>query len=1025
MNRPTSNNEEENRLPASSGEATFLSDIQAAGTVNNGETVVNPAIIKPASPKSDPSKTVLPSSSSDPSSSFTFDASAPADSQSPNTPQAPIASTSTDAAADKSSIGTAPTLVGQLQINAQQAPFPGHRSDDQKAQDPKTEKTFLSSQNIDPVGATIIGAPVPQDGEDFFDTLKDSDVDPKSSLRGYVVGDYQILSELGRGGMGVVYKAKHRKLNRVVALKMILAGKHSGNEALGRFIAEAQAVAKLQHPGIVQIFDIGEHEGLPYFSLEYVEGNDLHKDLKGLPRDPKRSAEMVEQLSLAMQYAHDHKLLHRDLKPANILLTRDGQPKISDFGLAKNVDAESSGATNDGTIMGSPSYMPPEQARGENSSMTPRSDLYSLGAILYQMLTARPPFVAERPLDTVLQVINNEPVAPRDLQPGVPVDLETICMKAMQKDPISRYASCAELAADLRRFINDEPILARPVSRLERLVRWCKRNPRVAIPSGLASLFIFITAVVSTWAWSTTSAQAAIIADERDKVKEERDIAQKERDEADRQRTIANQQKAIAEESEEIAKKQATLALENIQFVVTEIDNRLAQQPGSSDLRIAILETVTKEFDKLNQGLTGGIKGEAPATLMSLRFKIANIFLQLDKLPLAKAEMEKLYEQSQDRLAIKGRTDSARLNRAKIAIVLAEIRERSDGDTVASKTLLKEAADLMREVHTNPSPQQDSPKTDEINETLAAALQNLGRLYLKEGKVPEAAAVFEESLKVHASVLDAIRTAPSFAEMNANQKDGATAMKQIQHDKVAMGLAYTQLRLGKTDESISNYEKAIAARREIYDRRTTMLPLKVELSMSLGLYGLSLLWIDRLDAAEPKLTESLTLAEEILAADPEKADFKRNVAGAAYLLGTLRDAQNRPEEALSLFEKSRIRREELFKISDDEKNKINLMLSEARVGNVDVAKKLSDELGTTEKKGGDLHLERARALAQLTRQTEGDIQATMKEAALQALERAVSDGYRDPFRINAEQDLDPLHETDRFKAIVTNLQQAQ
>jgi len=237
---------------------------------------------------------------------------------------------------------------------------------------------------------------------------------------------HQIVSELGRGGMGVVYKARHRKLNRLVALKMILSGRHTSNDSLERFIPEARAVAKLQHPGIVQIFDIGEHDGLPYFSLEFVEGKDLQKDLNGLPRTPRRSAEMVEQLAVAMQYAHDHKILHRDLKPANILLDKDGRPKISDFGLVKVVDDEGSGATSDGTIMGSPSYMPPEQARGQQKAITARSDVYSLGAILYQMLTARPPFVSERPLDTVMQVINNDPVMPRNLQPDVPVDLETI-----------------------------------------------------------------------------------------------------------------------------------------------------------------------------------------------------------------------------------------------------------------------------------------------------------------------------------------------------------------------------------------------------------------------------------------------------------------------------------------------------------------------------------------------------------------------------------------------------------------------
>ena len=406
---------------------------------------------------------------------------------------------------------------------------------------------------------------------------------------------------------------------------------------------------------------------------------------------------MVEQLCIAMQYAHDNKILHRDLKPANILLDKDGKAKITDFGLAKSVDADASGATSDGTIMGSPSYMPPEQARGDLSSVSPRSDLYSLGAILYQMLTARPPFVAERPLDTVLQVINNEPVAPRDLQPGLPVDLETICMKALQKDPASRYASCADLAADLRRFINGEPILARPVSRLERMWRWCRRNPKVAVPSGLAGVFIVSTALISTWAWNSAATAADQIAKERDNVKEQRDEAEKqkgiaqaqtiiavanadkarkEQAEADRQRVLAGEAKLQAEKNQKLAENQAMLALKNMQFIVTEIDDRLAKQPGMSELRIGMLEVVEKKWDELDVGLAGGIEGEAIATQMTVRYKIAESWMNLGRLTEADAAYEKIYKQGHDRLLIKNRSNASRSNLALICLRWAPERQR-------------------------------------------------------------------------------------------------------------------------------------------------------------------------------------------------------------------------------------------------------------------------------------------------------------------------------------------------------------
>ena len=335
------------------------------------------------------------------------------------------------------------------------------------------------------------------------------------SAVGTTIGNYEVLSILGRGGMGVVYKARHTKLNRIVALKIILHGVHGGGTALERFVSEAKSVAAMQHPGIVQIFEIAEHESLPYFSLEFVEGKDLQSTLKGTPWNPMSAAKIVATVCDAMQYAHDRQVLHRDIKPANILLDSDGNPKLTDFGLAKKIDGEDH-LTREGAIVGTPSFMAPEQARGALAEISTRSDIYSLGAVLYQLLTGRAPFVSDSAMDTLAQVINREPLQPRELQPGIPIDLETICVKTLQKDPATRYASCAEMAADLRRFCNGEPILARPISRLERGWRWCKRNPRIAMPSGLAAFLIVSTAGISTWAWQATSAQAIVIAQERD-----------------------------------------------------------------------------------------------------------------------------------------------------------------------------------------------------------------------------------------------------------------------------------------------------------------------------------------------------------------------------------------------------------------------------------------------------------------------------------------------------------------------------
>jgi tetratricopeptide (TPR) repeat protein/tRNA A-37 threonylcarbamoyl transferase component Bud32 len=331
------------------------------------------------------------------------------------------------------------------------------------------------------------------------------------------VAGYEILGELGRGGMGVVYKARHMRLNRLVALKMILAGGHAAEEQLGRFQTEAEAVASIQHPNIVQIFEIGERGGLPYFSLEFVDGGNLAERIAGKPWVPRQAAQIVEQLARAMHYAHQHGVVHRDLKPANVLLSLNGTPKITDFGLAKRVEADSH-QTRTGTLMGTPSYMAPEQARGETQAVGPLSDQYALGAIFYELLTGRPPFQAATLLDTLDQVRSQEPVPPTRLQPKLPRDLETICLKCLQKEPGKRYPSAEGLADDLGRFLAGQTILARPVGTTERAWRWCRRNPRVAALGGAVAVLAVILG-------GTVAAFASRAARERQTVREVREMA--------------------------------------------------------------------------------------------------------------------------------------------------------------------------------------------------------------------------------------------------------------------------------------------------------------------------------------------------------------------------------------------------------------------------------------------------------------------------------------------------------------------
>jgi tetratricopeptide (TPR) repeat protein/tRNA A-37 threonylcarbamoyl transferase component Bud32 len=302
---------------------------------------------------------------------------------------------------------------------------------------------------------------------------------------------YEVLGALGRGGMGIVYKARDTKLNRLVALKMILSGAHASAETLMRFRIEAEAVAKLQHPHIVQIFDIGERDGHPFFSLEYLDGGSLHQQLASKAQQPRRAATIIETLARAIHYAHLRGIVHRDLKPANVLVAKDGTLKITDFGLAKQLDVEDSNQTGGESILGTPTYMAPEQAAGRTREIGPAADVYALGAMLYEMLTGRPPFRGNSVMETLQQVQFSEPVQPRRLAPNAPLDLQTISLKCLSKEPQGRYASAEALADDLRAYLEDRPIKARPTPALERLFKWMRRQPVQA-----ALIFVSVAAFV-------------------------------------------------------------------------------------------------------------------------------------------------------------------------------------------------------------------------------------------------------------------------------------------------------------------------------------------------------------------------------------------------------------------------------------------------------------------------------------------------------------------------------------------------
>jgi serine/threonine protein kinase len=448
------------------------------------------------------------------------------------------------------------------------------------------------------------------------------------------VAGYDILGELGRGGMGVVYKAVQKSLKRPVALKVVLAGAHADEPEVDRFRREAESAARLQHPNIVQIFEVGEQDGLPYRALEFVEGRSLADRLREGPLPPGQAAHLVETLARAMHYAHGQGIIHRDLKPANVLLQKktttdstdstdekkpensssvssvlsvvEFSPKITDFGLAKWI-GRSVQETQPGAIVGTASYMAPEQAQGKAREVGPAADVYALGSILYETLTGRPPFQAAHMLDTLEQVLNADPVPPSRLQPKVPRDLETICLKCLQKEPPRRYASAAELADDLRRLQAGEPIRARPVAAWEWGWKWARRRPAWATLIGVSALALLASAV-GGWKYN---------ADLRDALRQKDDaLGQKDVEQARARKNLQQAHEAIAR-------------------MVKRVDIKSGSQIEVPEIREA-REALLADMQELCQGLVGDEGETDPET----RHYHAYAFLALAGLQHRKGHFE-------------------------------------------------------------------------------------------------------------------------------------------------------------------------------------------------------------------------------------------------------------------------------------------------------------------------------------------------------------------------------------------------
>lgn len=835
-----------------------------------------------------------------------------------------------------------------------------------------------------------------------------------------LVGEYTILRLLGRGGMGVVYKAKHRKLERFVALKMVLAGSHASPEQLDRFILEAKAVAHLQHPNIVQIFEVGESEGLPFFSLEFVDGQSLDRKLAGKPLPSEQAASLMETIALAMQYAHDHGILHRDLKPANILMTVSGVPKIADFGLAKRLEESSdSASTRTGTIMGTPSYMSPEQASGDIRGIAASTDQYSLGAILYEFLTGRPPFVASKPMDTILQVLHDEPIPPKRLLPKLDVDLETICLKALQKDPTNRYRSCLDFAEDLARFRRGEPILARPVGRAEVVWRWCKRNPVIATLLAASILLLAGTAGVSTYAAMSLSAKNKLIAKSNNDLKQANGLSEERRILAEEKRAEADASRKQAEESATVAKNQALRSLRTIQSMVGEVNRKLSDAPGTLPLKKAILETAKKNLDSIPPLLIDQNQTSIGATDLGFHQGMLELYYNLGDIKKAIEFAEKAKQIAEIRVKIREGSNASRRNLALSYESLANVTQEGARDMEASGKLLAEALRIRKEVIEKPKPDPEwkDEEADAYNLFLEHELSDchvkVASNFLKVGSIEKSAIHFGEAMSIRQRIMSAWKERPDLIPTFAKFQQIPAAIAQIEalnllgKAHLAMGeIAYRQEKL---DEALHESLQGIKLAEQVSAAASSSMQSKFELSRAIG--NLGDLYVHRSQFKEGKSHYDLALAitEELSASDPDRVNYLRYIGLHNYRLGCLADRLSNTKASKNYLERAVSFHRKVFEVDkSNDRRKAELMLALAREGSVDEAKRYAEDLTSRANVDSEMLVDIARCYAQCSRVDASFAEEYVSKAKMM-LDQARQLGFESEFWLQNELDLAPLY----------------
>jgi tetratricopeptide (TPR) repeat protein len=809
------------------------------------------------------------------------------------------------------------------------------------------------------------------------------------------VAGYQILGVLGEGGMGIVYKAKHARLDRFVALKMIRAGAGARPQDLARFEAEAKAVAAIEHPNIVRIFEIGEYGGMPYCSLEFLPGGTLSRKIGGKPLPAREAARIAELLARAIAVAHQAGIIHRDLKPANVLLAADQAPKITDFGLVKRLEDDSS-HTRTGSILGTPSYMSPEQARGETHKIGPAADQYALGAILYELLTGRPPFQGISVLDTLDQVRKSEPVPPSQLQPKMPRDIETICLKCLQKDAVRRYPDVTALADDLSRFQRGEPIVARPVSAAERMARWCLRNKTVAGLTGFAALLLLLLVSGACYGYLTVSRKNVALEAATQVATNERGEAQKKQ--------------RIAETAARTATAENRRSLEAQTEMIDLLSVKLLHVPGIEEIRGELLDKVTKGLEAGATAMTG-IRDDVGwdpkeeeinwRTLARSYQALANQNLAINRFEDALKQLQRMDEIIERLAKLAPGDQQARIRMSRTKRQLGYIAHHHLGDSARAEKYYDEAIKINEECV------EKAPDQEQFKRDLANSLGHLAAVEMSLGHLDKAREIYKREITVR----------DSFSEGLRNSIESRRELAGLYER-----LAELSLRTNQVEEGRQYYERCALVRDAVLAERPTLWPVVYDRARSYN--NAAFLCFPRGNdpaAARALHQEALELIEARANADPANFDIKRVLAETLYYEATTALHSGDAKAAAAGYHRVLQIRRELASEPKAKMSQVDLMLALARCGEHAEAAKIAEMLVATPPRDEQLYFFSACGYALAggaVSKNDPALAHQYSAKALECLRKGKERGWADAASLETDPDLAPIRTDPAFQAFL-------